>query len=203
MVAALLGGIEDRMSFFNHVIEYLPVCDYLGSTLQYQGTRVRRVIIYYDNILGQRREYRFAAPENLWTHIRVGGTKSNSSAFTVGVLATMLPPKYSVLIDVDTQVWCYAIQRNMNFYVGQKVIVFDHMEHTIPGDYGKFNKALITRLDIADQLDLHSVNIIIFQDYRPIGTIHIDPLLDTPNYDDCKIQLVDGRLWRSEEFLVL
>lgn len=186
------------MKLFNHEIEYLPVHLYDGIDEAYQGLDIRSAVVTYDNLLGVRCQYYFHAPADVWTNLRVGGMASTGGVKSIGVIAD---------IDHDHCVVQSAIQgesrHNLVFgteapQIGQQVVIFDSMLHD-PEHHGEFAQAITNRLDLMDVLDVHSINILVLREGTHIGTIHLDPFVNTPNYDDLELW-VGGKQWKHSHF---
>lgn len=188
------------MTLFNHVIEYLPLNVSVGATLLGSDVDIRTAKVEYDNILGDRCEYWFNAPANAWTELTVGGTMSTGGLMAPGIIHSVSGPKYKVS-TLGGDYHCYTLPLSQKLQAGTIVMVFDHMSHG-PRAYGEFNPALVVdpSQDLLDSLKLHSINMIVWNEGVQIGTIHIDPFINEPNYDDFSMILDDGIIWQEQEF---
>jgi hypothetical protein len=186
MVAALLGRVrEDGMTFFNHKIEYLPTWPCKGLDKVEDGREIRSATVSYDNLFGVRCEYRFHAPADMWTKLVVGGMMSTGGLKSLGVISKTTGG-YTVRSANLGESRHDFIFHTEQPKVGQQVVIFDAVEH---GEqmFGQFYTAITNKLEIAELLDIHSINIMIYNEDTRIGTVHIDPFTSVANYDEFKI----------------
>lgn len=188
------------MTLFNHTIEYLPLNVSVGDMLIRRDIDIRTAKVEYDNILGERCEYWFNAPASAWTKLTIGGTMSTGGLMTPGIVHSTSCSKYKVR-TTRGDYHCYTLPLGQKLKVGTVVVVFDHMDHAGRA-YGQFSSALVVDpdKDLLNSLHLHSVNVIVWNEDVQVGTIHIDPFINQPNYDDFSMLLDNGHAWRQEEF---
>lgn len=199
MVAALLGRVRgEGMKLFNHEIEYLPVHPYDGIDEVYMGNDIRSAVVIYDNLLGVRCQYYFHAPAQLWTNLKVGGVMSTGGIKSIGVISKIENGLYTVQSS-DSGESCHGLMVGSDKpVVGQQVVMFDSMIHDSE-HFGEFTSAITSRLDLLNVLDVHSINILVFREGAHIGTIHIDPFTNLPNYDDLELW-AEGHQWQPSHF---
>ena len=186
------------MTLFNHEIEYLPVHPYDGIDEVYEGNDIRSAIVTYDNLLDVRCQYYFHAPADLWTNLKVGGVMSTGGVKSIGVISNIEKGLYTVQSSNQGEFQCGLMLGADKSKVGQQVVIFDSMVHN-QEHFGEFTPAITTRLDLMDVLDVHSINILVFREGSHIGTIHLDPFINMPNYDDLELWL-GGHRWRPSHF---
>lgn len=182
------------MTFFNHEIEYLPVWPCEGLDKLDDGREIRSAKVSYDNLFGVRCEYKFYAPADKWTKLVVGGMMSTGGLKSIGVIAEI--DQAYLVRSADYGEFTYEhILHTEQPEVGQQVVIFDRVEHE-QGMFGRFDSAVTNKLEIAGLLDVHSINIMVYNEDTHIGTVHIDPFTNLANYDEFK--LVVGRYQWSQ-----
>ena len=186
------------MTLFNHEIEYLPTYRYDGLDELYEGMDIRAAIVSYDNLLGVRCKYRFDAPAHMWDAIKVGGMASTGGIKTLGVVSDIHPGCYSVQSSMLGETRHGVIPTSEQLVVGQQVMIFDLMEH-VPEHLGEFITVITPRLDIAQDLDVHSIKVLIWLNGDHIGSVHLDPFSDLANHDELKLWLGKSR-WSPTHF---
>jgi len=187
------------MNFFNHEIEYLSTYTYDGIESEYQGKEIRQAIVHYDNLLGVRCKYYFAAPSDLWDQLIVGGTMSAGGVFVPGIVSDVSGAQYTVTSIGFRLSQHPAMPSSERLMIGEKVIIFDHMEHS-EKQFGVFTKCITPRLDLGDKLNVHSINVIVRNSDVAVGVIHLDPFDNTPNYDELTLEIAKRRNWKSTDF---
>ena len=187
------------MTLFNHEIEYLPIYRYDGLDELYDGMDIRAAIVSYDNLLGVRCTYRFDAPAHMWDTLKVGGMASTGGIKTIGVVSDIHLGSYSIQSATLGKTRHGVVPSNEQLEVGQQVMVFDVMEHT-PGNLGEFTTMVTPRLDIAPNLEIHSIKVLIWQNSDHLGSVHIDPFSDVANHDQLELKFEDGEKWSAAHF---
>lgn len=178
------------MPLFDHTIEYLA-----------QGEDIKTAVVSYKDIFDTTCIYRFTAPSNLWTRVKIGGTMSAGGAVIQGIVQEVTYPRHKV-VSQEGVFYCHTLPLHKPIQIGDPAIIFEHMQHSAPGAYGGFLHAMIANASeaIIDQLSLHSINIIVYNKNQQVGVIHIDPFTSTPNYDDMNLLLEDGSDWEAIDF---
>ena len=186
------------MTLFNHEIEYLPTYRYDGLDELYDGMDIRAAIVHYDNLLGVRCRYRFDAPAHMWDIIKIGGMASTGGIKTVGVVSDIHHGCYSVKSSMLGETRHGAVPHAEQLEIGQQVMIFDMMEHGAE-HLGEFVTVITPRFDIVQDLDVHSIKVLVWREGNHIGSIHLDPFSELANYDDLKFWL-GKRRWASTHF---
>lgn len=186
------------MTLFNHEIEYLPIWPYGGlDKLNYvREIEIRSAIVSYDNLFGRRCEYRFHAPADIWTRLVVGGMMSTGGLKSFGIISKISEGYVVQSSNLGETKHSYILHTEKP-EIGQQVIIFDVADHE-EGMFGEFYTAATNQLEIAELLDIHSINIMVYNESTHIGTVHIDPFFGTINYDEFKL-MVDGYPWEQAE----
>ena len=185
------------MTLFNHEIEYLPIWPDGGSGKVRKGTKIRSAVVLYDNLFGVRCEYRFHAPAHMWTKLVVGGMMSSGGVKSIGIITGKDKGWYVVQSADLGQTRYEHVIHTKEPAIGQQVIIFDAVAHDA-GMFGQFSSVITNKLEIAGVLDVHSINIMVYNEDTHIGTVHIDPFTNMANYDEFK--LVVGRYqWNQTE----
>jgi len=177
------------MTLFNHTVEYST--EMLQSEVDGLPVEIRKAIVEFDDFWGKRRTHLIAAPSDLWTRVKVGGTASAGCPPLAGMVTDVKQGIFRTvwMPNISNEVTCYCLPADDNLQVGEKGLVVDHMRHD-PEQYGTFEKCIMRDIPAGSNPNLHSVNLILFKDDELIGVIHVDPyVIAAPNYDDVDTEL--------------
>lgn len=182
------------MTLFNHTVEYST--ELFEEETGGQFIELRKAIVEYDDFWGERRTHVFAAPSDLWTTVKVGGTASAGVPPSMGIVTDVRQGVFRTVWVQDAvgEITCSCLPTGDDFQAGDTGLVVEHMRHD-SGEYGTFRKCIMRNLPAGANPNLHSVNLLLFNGDEQVGVIHLDPYLEgVANYDDMDLSALDGWL---------